>query len=174
MVLLSVTPCFFLHEAWHDTLSELLHASRVGVCHLIFCKVQLGYVVKSQTLDKGAQFLVLFKPLMFMHDYHVTTEGFRRLPPTPNLVWLLYFPVKVKLCNKWNLLYFLKDSAMRSVVWVCPLTVAYSYCMCHFKRVLRMFWCHLFWCCVVYFYRSPSSVPSGTGSKNWKTWLLSK
>jgi len=25
-------------------------------------------MVKSQTLDKGGQFLVPFKPLMFMHD----------------------------------------------------------------------------------------------------------
>lgn len=100
--------------------------SRVGVCYLIFCKFQLGHMVKSQTLHKGGQFWVLFKPLVFMHNYHVTTEGFRKLPPTPNLVWLLYFPAKVKLCNKWNSLYFLKDYAVTSVIWVCSLTVTCS------------------------------------------------
>jgi len=56
-----------------------------------FMVVQLGCMVKGQTLDKGGQFLVLFKPLMYMHNYHVTTEGFRRrLLPNPNCVWPLY------------------------------------------------------------------------------------
>jgi hypothetical protein len=146
-LLLGMTPCQnysmawhpFRITSWHDTLSELLHGitpfqnyclawhpvritpcSRVGVCHLIFSKFQLGHMVKNQTLDEGGQFLVLFKPLVSMHNCHVTTEG-SRLLPTPIHVWLLYFPAQVKLCNKQNLLYFLKDCTVKSVTWVCPL-----------------------------------------------------